>query len=412
MQGHATSGHGRGIHGAAARGAAVGASVVVGGAALAGAAIAGAVVFARAAATPATRTRNPVEVVRLARDAGEVIVWLRGKDADLPGRYGLMWDEGQVRLSGVMKRSGRMVARRVISADGGQLREGVRGRITGWWFRSAAELAQECDDVREPEEVVLPLEGGDAPGWVLRPKRRGLLRRGGRWAIHVHGRGALPAETLRGIAPLARAGVTNLIISYRNDPGAPTGGAGRYGFGLSESRDVDAAIGYALAHGASRVTLVGWSMGATACLVAASRGDHRDSVDGLILDSPAIDWPRLLEHQARLNRAPGFLATLGMVLLERGVIAADGPGGVDFSLVTPEVFAKQLRVPTLIHASRGDTFVPSAGAERLADLAPQLVQLRLVQRGEHVKLWNVDPEAWERVTEMFARALPRPAWRG
>lgn len=400
-----------------ARKAAVGAGlltggVIAGGAVVAGAAIAGGAALARAAATPAQRTETPVEVVRIAREAEGATVWLRGQDIGLPGRYGLLWDGGHARLGEVVARSGALVARRVIQVDGGQIQEGLRGRITGWWFPSAAALARECSDVLAPEEVELALDGGVAPAWVMRPAKRGPRGRGARWAIHVHGRGALPTETLRGVAPLARVGVTSLVVSYRNDPGAPAGAEGRYGFGISEARDVDAAIAYALAHGATRVTLVGWSMGGTACLVAATGGRHRDSIDGLILDSPAVDWPRLLEHQARLHRAPGALAKLGMALLERGVVAADAPGGIDFSRATPEAFAEQLRVPTLIFASRGDTFVPSGGAERLAKLAPQFVQLRLVQQGEHVKIWNTDPEIWERITEGFARGLPRPAWRG
>lgn len=393
-------------------GIAAGIGVFAGGALVAGAALAGGAAFARAAAKPAVRPDTPVEVMRLTRVGGKRVVWLRGTDVALPGRYGLLWQRGHARLGGVIGRSAGLVGRELVTLDYGDLREGIRGRITGWWYPTAAALAEECEDVREMQEVALPLTGGDAPAWVFRPARRARPGRGGRWAIHVHGRGALPAETLRGVAPLARAGVTSLVVSYRNDPGAPAGAEGRYGFGISEAQDVDAAIGYALRQGAKRVTLVGWSMGATACLVAATRGEHRGSIDGLILDSPAVDWPALLAHQARLRRAPGFLARLGMTLLERGLVAADAAGGIDFSSVTPEAFASALEVPTLIHASRGDTFVPSAGAERLAALSPRLVQLRLVDQGEHVKLWNVEPDAWERATEVFARALPRPAWRG
>lgn len=388
------------------------AGLVAGGAIAAGAVLAGSAVFARAVATPVERPAVPTEVARLGRVGDTPVVWLRGPDVALPGRYGLLWDGGHARLGQVLGRSAGLVAREIISVDAGQLREGERCRITGWWYPSAQVLAEENAEISGVEEVSLPLDGGPAPAWILRPTRRARPGRRGRWAIHVHGRGALPAETLRGVAPLARAGITSLVVSYRNDPGAPAGESGRYGFGVTEAQDVDAAVKHALEHGANRVTLVGWSMGATACLVAAARGAHRDRIDGLILDSPAVDWPGLLEHQARLHRAPGFLARLGMSLIERGVVSTDAAEGIDLSQVTPETLARDLRVPTLIHASRGDTFVPSAGAERLAELCPGLVHLRLVDRGEHVKLWNVEPESWERVTETFARALPRPAWRG
>ncbi|MHA3683073.1 alpha/beta hydrolase family protein [Leucobacter sp. HY1908] len=390
----------------------VGVGVFAAAAAVTGAVVAGSAALARAAATPAKAPAAPVELVRLAREPGRKIAWLRGPDVALSGVYSFIWVGGHARLGEVIGRSGGLVGREVLEIDEGELREGLRGRITGWWYPSASVFARECDDVREAESVELPLRGGPAPAWVLRSTHKPWPGRGGRWAIHVHGRGALPAETLRGVAPMARAGVTSLVMSYRNDPGAPAGERGRYGFGVTEAADVDAAIEYALQQGATRVTLVGWSMGGTACLVAAARGAHRGVIDGLILDSPAVDWAALLRHQARMRRAPGALAGLGIALLQRGYVASDAPEGVDFSGCTPATFARELQVPTLIHASRGDTFVPASGAAALAALSPNLVQLRLVEQAEHVKLWNEDPEGWEHATLRFARALPRPAWRG
>ncbi|MFT4231377.1 MAG: alpha/beta fold hydrolase, partial [Leucobacter sp.] len=251
-------------------------------------------------------------------------------------------------------------------------------------------------------------ELGEADAWVVHPRRA----RKRRWAVHVHGRGALPEETLRGVAPLARAGITSLVISYRNDPGAPAGEHGRYGIGIAESRDVDAAIAEAVRRGAERVTLFGWSMGGTACLVAATRGAHRGLVDGLILDSPAVDWRALLRYHAARRSAPRFVADIGIALLGRGAVRAGEPGGLAVGDLNAAAFAGALQVPVLIHASEGDTFVPCSGAQQLAEARPELVQLRLQRVGEHVKLWNTDPEAWERATERFARALPHPPWRG
>jgi len=182
--------------------------------------------------------------------------------------------------------------------------------------------------------------------------------------------------------------------------------------GLSESRDVDAAIAEALNRGAERVTLFGWSMGATACLVSATRGEHAGIVDGLILDSPAIDWRGLLTHQAGGRRMPGPVAGIGIGLLGAGLVRGGEPGGLSFAALSPDTFAREIEVPVLIHAGERDTFVPCDAAVRLAQLRPDRVQVRLQPTGEHVKLWNAEPEAWERVTEVFARSLSRPAWRG
>jgi pimeloyl-ACP methyl ester carboxylesterase len=144
-------------------------------------------------------------------------------------------------------------------------------------------------------------------------------------------------------------------------------------------------------------------------VLAAGRGPHRSVVDGLVLDSPALDWPSLLLRQAALVRLPSAFARLAMRLMQRGWVRGAVPGakGTDLGALTAEELAGGLRVPVLIHASADDTYVPWGGSLRVAQLRPELVTLREAA-GEHVKLWNVDPEAWERATEEFVRALPAP----
>lgn len=370
-------------------------------------ALLGGIALARRAVTPAAVPESPVTVVDVedfGANGGTRLVRLRGVDADLPGRYSFIFDggDGHARLGSVVEVSDGGAVRELVTVDRGVLRAGIRGRITGWWFTDPEELGYRV------ERITYPTEFGEAEAWIVFPR----VARKRRWAVHVHGRGALPEETLRGVTSLARCGITSLVISYRNDPGAPRGLRGRYGVGFSESRDVDAAIAEAQRRGAERVTLFGWSMGGTACLVAVTRGAHRNFVDGLILDSPAVDWNALLRYHASAQSVPAVIAGLGVEMLARGLVAAGESGGLPISSLHPETFADELRVPVLIHASRDDTFVPASGAERLAELRPDLVQLRLQPGAEHVKLWNIDPTGWEAVTRAFARALPHPPWRG
>lgn len=380
-------------------------AAIVGGAAALGVAgaVAAGVTLARKAVVP-RYVDMPVVVDQLKRSESRQYVWLTGQDADLPGRYSFRFDDdaGHARLGPVLGRRGGRTVREVLQLDRGELSEGTRGRIGGWWFTSPDELGFRV------ERITYPTELGEATAWLIHPRRAKKKR----WAVHVHGKGALPEETLRGVAPLARAGITSLVISYRNDPGAPAGENGRYGIGIAESRDVDAAIAEAMRRGAARVTLFGWSMGGTASLVAATSGQHVGVIDGLILDSPAVDWATLLRYHASLLYAPRAIADIGIRLLDAGVVRGGEPEGIAFARLTPEYFAQHLRVPVLIHASKGDTFVPYESSQKLADARPDLVQLRLQDEGEHVKLWNVASEPWERVTEQFARALPHPPWRG
>ena len=369
--------------------------------------VAGGTALARRVVTPDLSPAEPVLLDRIEREDDRIIVWLRGRHADLPGQYSLLFngDAGHARVGPVLAIDRGAVSRQVLQVDRGVLQAGARGRLTGWWYATPEAVGLRTERIQYETEL------GAAEAWILHPPKVRRSQRG-RWAVHVHGRGALPEETLRGVLPLARAGITSLVISYRNDPGAPAGDYGRYGMGVAESRDVDAAIAETLRRGAQRVTLFGWSMGGTAVLRSGTTGRYAAAVDGLILDSPAVDWPALLRHQAAAVAAPRPLADLGITLLKRGVVRGGEPGGIDFPSLRPQTVGRALQVPVLLHASRGDSFVPCAGAEALAASRPDLVQLRLQDEGEHVKLWNTDPEGWEAATEQFARALPKPGWRG
>lgn len=333
-------------------------------------------------------------------------VWLHGPDAALEGNYSFIFDKntGHARLGPVTDRiqdgAVSRVSRPVIAVDRGELRAGSRGRVTGWWYTTPEELGYETEHVR------IPVPGGELHGWVVTPPDAVA----GRWAIHVHGRGALPQETLRGVPAVARAGVTSLIVNYRNDPNAPRGIRGRYGLGLAERHDIDAAIRWALTKGATRLTLVGWSMGGTTVLLSATRGPYRGWIDGLVLDTPGINWSDIIRTQARLAGVPKFFGDLGRYALQHNWIRGAVPEahGTDVASLNPARFARDLMVPVLIHAGPDDTFVPWFGAKQLAECAPKLVQLRTA-RGEHVKVWNVDPHAWESATERFVRGLGDPA---
>lgn len=376
---------------------------------------------ARLAVEVDAASEQPVRVLRRVTAEGERDrVWLSGDGAAAPGVHSLLFwaagdpgphaapadagalPPGHAKLGPVLATDGGAVLREVVSVDRGELVGGVAGRMAGWWYAGPEELGYRV------EETSYETELGPMDAWIVRPR----LPRKRRWAVHVHGRGADPAETLRGVAPLARAGITSLVIRYRNDAGQPAGENGRYGLGLSEARDVDAAVGAALERGAGRVTLFGWSMGGTACLIAAAAGEHRDLIDGIVLDSPGLDWPGLLRAHAALRRVPAPVADLGMRLLAGPLVRSGELAGLDLAALTPEALAETLRVQTLVLASPDDAFVPWHGARRFAELRPDLVQLTRINGADHVRLWNVGPERWERTVQTFVSALPKPAWRG
>lgn len=355
-------------------------------------------VFARRVVTPSAKIHAPVEVLDVNRKQRPHTVTLsRGEDAHLPGQYSFFFDEeaGLLRVGDIIRQDATSVERSIEQIDHGQIRRGVTGRISSAWFADPEELGFPV------QHVLILSEVGDLPAWRIAQETSDEHV----WAIHVHGRSAKREETLRGVIPLARVGVTNLVMNYRNDDGAPAAPDGKYGLGVAEARDVESAIEYAVRSGAQSIILFGWSMGGTAVLLAAEQSRYREQLLGLILESPGIDWSRILEHQAQRSRLPGVVARIGSYIMSKWPTLAGLSSPINVRSLTAERFAAFLRLPTLLHVSSADTFVPGSPAIRFATLRPDLVTINHVDIGEHVKIWNVDPDTWEATTEAFVQKL-------
>ncbi len=143
---------------------------------------------------------------------------------------------------------------------------------------------------RAVEDVTVDSELGPLDAWLVPGTSR-------TWAVLVHGKGAERTEMLRRCAAPSTAGLPSLDITYRNDAGAPADPSGRYQFGRTEWRDLDAAVGYAPDHGARSVVLVGASMGRRHHrLLPAHEPDA--PVAGLVLDSPMLDFGETVSYGA------------------------------------------------------------------------------------------------------------------
>lgn len=356
--------------------------------------------FARAVLRPVKRPAEPLRVLGVRRSSSTPSVTIsRGEDALLEGNFSFVFNgaQGHARLGRVLRFNAASVERELIEEVRGTLLPGLGGRVTGWWFDEPHQA--DVTNAGVWHEIQVPGELGPMPAWQSWHD----LKPGSAVAIHVHGRATERAETLRGVAPLRRAGYEHLVVSYRNDRGAPAAPSGEYGLGSTEWRDVEAAIDYAVAAGAEHVLLVGWSMGGAAVLLAAQYTRHADRLAGLVLESPGIDWPDILRHQAKRSTLPAWVATLGMRLMRKGSRLATRGGSLPVHRLTATRSAEELRVPVLQLVSLGDTFVPPTGALQLARLRADLVRTEQFATAEHVKLWNEEPERWEDAVEAFGR---------
>lgn len=214
--------------------------------------------------------------------------------------------------------------------------------------------------------------------------------------INVHGRAVRRQEALRAVSVFRDAGYTSLLVSYRNDGDAPPSRDRRYGLGDTEWRDIDSALDFAVAHGAKRVVLMGWSMGGAIVLQTSLRARHRDHVVGIVLDSPVINWAEVVAFQAQLVRLPSGVARGAITVMGNGwgraVTGQAAP--IDFARLDFVARAADLRVPVLLMHSDDDGYVPSTASRALAAKRPDLITFVPFTEARHTKLWNHDSAKW------------------
>jgi hypothetical protein len=304
--------------------------------------------------------------------------------AALPGTYGLAWEGGYGTVGPVQSETADDVVRRFTPVVG-VLPQALPARIDSFAFTGDPRTARGLDF----SQVSIHGPIGDLGAWYVPATPGGADDRGRTWVIFVHGRGADRREALRYLPTWHAAGLPTLVVSYRNDLGAPASPDGENHFGDSEWSDVDAAVGYALSAGAEDVVLAGWSMGGALSLQVADRSEHRARIRGLILDSPVVDWRDVFVYRGHLSSLPSPLTRAAIWMVER---RAD----VDLDRFDWVRRSADLTLPILLFASDDDTYVPDGPSKRLAAARPDLVTLVKTPGADHVRGWNVDPAGYER----------------
>ncbi|WIB69179.1 hypothetical protein DEI93_16255 (plasmid) [Curtobacterium sp. MCBD17_035] len=247
------------------------------------------------------------------------------------------------------------------------------------------------------EEVVYSRRTG-RQAWLL-PGTATQPANADTWTIHVHGMHSERRAVLRGLSPALEQGMPALVVTYAGDHETP--GPNLVTLGQNEWRDVDDAIDYALAHGAHKVILFGWSMGATAALLAATHGTHRAAIAGIVAICPVFDWPAAITAGVRAAHLPAVVAHAGVLILTTPILhqLAGLPRRLRRRDLRP---ALPPQLPILTVYSRGDEQAPSAVTEALAARHPalELVRFPAVPHGLEV---NSDPGLYHLSASQFLR---------
>lgn len=356
---------------------------------------------ARVVITPPRRRAEEILVLGV---TSSTITLSANDDTRARGRYGFWFssDTGHARVGEIHSMDEDSVTRELIAIDFGDLATARRGRWSGWFYQNPRELGFAVEDM-DIETAV-----GPAPAWLVPAGRSS-----DRWVIQVHGRGVTRAECIRAVPVFRSAGYTSLLISYRNDGVAPDSEDRRYALGGTEWRDLEAAIELAVSRGARHIILMGWSMGGATALQASILSKYPDLLRGLVLESAVVDWRSVLDFQALQQNVPRAVRLSALRLLGSrwGKPFTGQSQPIDLDALNIVRRASELTLPTLLLHSADDGYVPVDAARELAALRPDLVRYEEFSGARHAKLWNHDPERFNRVIAEWLRERRRATGR-
>ncbi|WP_439600556.1 alpha/beta hydrolase [Devosia sp.] len=246
------------------------------------------------------------------------------------------------------------------------------------------------------ETVRYTTELGEAEAWFVP-----AASMAGPWAIYVHGIGGIRENGYRQLSILNAAGIPTLLITYRNDKGAPTPENALYSFGVTEWRDLDAAVGAMLDRGAPSIILAGESMGGAIVGQFLMHSDEADQVVALALDAPALDFTEVVADKIGARLIP-FARTLA----NAGIFVFDTYRKAELNKAVSLDAVAKFPGPLFLAHGTADSLVPVTISERL--VAARTAPTTYLQTGaNHLLSFKEDPERYRAEMGGFLNSLGR-----
>lgn len=304
------------------------------------------------------------------------------------GTFGLEWEDGYGRVGSILEIDDRHVVRQFLPLSANP-EVGEMARLDSFAF-----AGDPLEAFGAPfQEVTFTTPLGNYPAWLVDASRH-------TWVIFVHGKGADRREALRILPTVMDLGLTTLVITYRNDPEAPASTDGSYQYGQTEWEDLQAGADYAIARGAEKLVLVGYSMGGAIVTSFLYRSPLAERVVGVILDAPMLDFGATVDLAASERGLPGVLTAVGKAIF---AFRFD----VDWGELNYLERADELTAPVLLFHGDADKRVPVEISDALAEARPDIVTYLRVAGAGHVRSWNADPAGYEAAVRTFLeRVIP------
>jgi len=318
---------------------------------------------ARFVASRAPRVSPRRYRLRVLHAADGVVVLESTQSTVMPGRYGLLDRDGSfVQVGDVLRASPEQVVRRLH----GELPPQMLTRPVSWTGRLHASPA---DVGRMPELIEL----ADVQAWQF----QALGGERERWAVHLGGLGADGLSALRGVTAADMAGYGSLVLNVEY--------GGTHTFGVDEREHLRAAIAYLRAIGATRVSIIGWSYGASAALSYIASGAD-DIVTSLVGVSPLVSWRDAIRAAVESAGLRPSVTDRAMRLLDEAAASGLEVSALGWPGDAP------LPIPMLAIHSRGDRTLPFSSTAAFAERNPSVV---LSERtpSPHTLEWNAGGNA-------------------
>ena len=296
---------------------------------------------------------------------------------------GLVSREGSLIANGPVIHHQNTITRSVVNTSGNiQLGNRVRADVFIHQKNPKYSIGLDYSEVRFRSEL------GDLGAWVISGE-------GETWMVCVHGHRSNRRESLR-FSPLFESmGLNQMLIKYRNDVDSPVDRGGYHMFGLTEWRDLEAAVAYVINQGAKNIFILGHSMGGSIALQFILKSNLRSHINGIVLESPALDLNGIITAKAK---ALPFPITTLLPPIKKMVSKLVNLNWSELDYISK---ASEIETPILLIHSTKDQTVPVAQSDQFANIIPHLYEYLRLEGAPHAASWNFAQHKVESLMKTF-----------